>query len=83
MVLPTAVLLNFIVAAAVSDKTAAEYLGRDGAESLRMFLSPVRGFWSAVPEDYFVYAVGVLAALTAALLLAARWISRPKSTMSR
>ena len=82
VVLPFAVALNFL-AAAVSEKTVAEYLGKEGAESLKLFLSPVRGFWSAVPEDYVVYALATLTMLTAALIAAARWMSRPKATMSR
>ncbi len=45
--------------------------------------APMRGFWSNVPEEYHLYALLVLALLSMLLLVGARYISRPRSTMTR
>ena len=45
--------------------------------------APMRGFWSQVPEDYHLYALLLLSLLSLLLLGAAKFVSRPRSTLSR
>jgi len=82
IVLPAAVVANFF-ASSLSDQLLADALGKEGMEALRLYLAPVRGFWSSLPDEYHVYALLTLTALSACLLLAARWVAAARPTMTR
>ena len=45
-------------------------------------LATVRTFLSAVPDDYWWYALGSLFLLSLLILLKAKWVSRRKPTMT-
>ncbi|TRY70520.1 hypothetical protein TCAL_10665 [Tigriopus californicus] len=82
LTLPLALLVN-LLATSFPQKMLKDLLGLEGMESLKLYLSPIRGFWDSIPQEYHFYALLTLALLTLILLGAAKFLSRSKATMSR
>ncbi|XP_076364102.1 uncharacterized protein LOC143253710 isoform X2 [Tachypleus tridentatus] len=80
--LPILLFINFL-ASNTSVELLHQVLGYDGTETLHYYLSPVRGFWKGLPEEYHLYALGILLALSVLLLLIAKYMVRLKRTLSR
>uniref|UniRef100_A0A8C5WCD8 Dynamin N-terminal domain-containing protein n=1 Tax=Leptobrachium leishanense TaxID=445787 RepID=A0A8C5WCD8_9ANUR len=58
-------------------------LGREGAETLEIYLTPLHTFWSLLPEGYAGYAFLLLTVLALLLLLLAQRCFRTQSTLSK
>lgn len=67
----------------VTDRFLVDNLGKDGSDMLKLYLAPVRTFWSGVPEEYHAYGVVFLAVLVLLLLLVSKYFSRTASTLTR
>jgi len=80
--LPVALALNLLFSS-LSDKILRDFLGKDGLQTLKTYLSPVRAFWSNLPADYHLYASATLVLLSVGLLMFARYVARTKQTMTR
>ncbi|XP_013774618.1 uncharacterized protein LOC106459540 isoform X2 [Limulus polyphemus] len=80
--LPFLLFLNFMVSS-FSKEFFHSFLGQNGTESLYTCLSPVRGFWQVIPNDYHFTALGIILVVSIMFLLLARWFTRLKPTMNR
>jgi len=80
--IPLAFVLHLIMTT-VSDKFLKEWLGKDVVEYLKLYVTPIRGVWNVVPEDYYVYAVICLVIISLVLIKAAKYMSRTLPTMTR
>ncbi|XP_071789488.1 uncharacterized protein [Asterias amurensis] len=82
LLLPAALLVNFL-ASNVSNDVLVSTLGKDGADTLKIYLTPVGSLWESVPKDYHVYALGGLIVVSLLLLLLAKLSTRLRSTLNR
>jgi len=80
--LPLAIFLNLVMGL-VTNRFLVDNLGKEGAETLELYLAPVRTFWSGIYEEYQAYAVVFLAVVVLLLLLAAKVFSRTTPTLTR
>merc|ERR1719445_881100 len=80
--IPLALILHLLFSS-LSDKILRDFLGKDGVQTLKTYLSPVRAFWSNLPADYHLYASATLVLLSVGLLMFARYVARTKQTMTR
>merc|ERR1719412_1708712 len=65
------------------EKLLKDWLGVKGLQYLKLSVTPIRGVWSVVPEDYYVYAIICLVIISLVLIKAAKYMSRTLPTMTR
>ncbi|XP_057366153.1 sarcalumenin-like isoform X1 [Daphnia carinata] len=82
LIIPVMLIINFMVSNA-SRELLVSLLGENGADMLRLYLSPIRQFWDLVPEESHLTTLMVLIGLSLVLLGLARWSTRLKPTLSR
>ncbi|XP_072024603.1 uncharacterized protein [Amphiura filiformis] len=82
LLLPFLLLINYL-AANVSKDFLRSMLGRNGEETLRIYLAPIANMWASIPSEYHWHALGALAVFSLILLLLARMSTRLRPTLSR
>ncbi|KAG8451907.1 hypothetical protein GDO86_003919 [Hymenochirus boettgeri] len=58
-------------------------LGKEGAETLAVYLFPLHSLWSLIPADYVVYVFVALAILSIVFVLLAQRCFRTRTTLSK
>jgi len=71
-----------LMASSFSDKILRDVLGDKSFQYLFIILAPVRGFFMAVPDDYWWYALGSLILISMLIVVKAKWVSTRKPTMT-
>ncbi|XP_064619209.1 sarcalumenin-like [Lineus longissimus] len=82
-VLMPLLLFIYFLSSAASKKVLIDVLGKNGQETLHLYMAPVRGFFSAVPQDYHPQVLGVFVVFSLLLLIIAKFSSRRVPTLSR
>ncbi|XP_022107367.1 EH domain-containing protein 1-like isoform X2 [Acanthaster planci] len=82
LLLPAVLLVNFL-ASNVSNDVLVSTLGKNGAETLKLYLRPIGSMWESIPRDYHLYALIGLVVSSLLLLVLAKMSTRLKSTLSR
>jgi len=80
--LPLAMFLAIVVGLA-GQETVSSLVGDQNADLMIIYTSPVRSFWSGVPEEYQLYGAVCLLGLVLGLLMLAKWTSRTVPTLTR
>jgi len=80
--IPVALAIH-VAAGFVTNRFLEDTLGKDSAEMLKLYLSPIRTIASRVPEEYESYSVVFLAGLFLLLLMLAKLTSRTTPTLTR
>jgi len=80
--IPVALAIH-VAAGFVTNRFLEDTLGKDGAEMLKLYLSPIRTIAERVPEEYESYSVVFLAGLFLLLLMLAKLTSRTTPTLTR
>merc|ERR1719412_3455293 len=65
------------------EKLLKDWMGEKIVAYLKLYVTPIRGVWNVVPEDYYVYAIICLVIISLVLFKAAKYMSRTLPTMTR
>lgn len=82
LLLPFLLFINYL-AASISKDFIQDILGKNGEETLRIYLAPISKMWASIPQEYHWHALGAMAVFSLLLLLLARLSTRLRSTLSR
>ncbi|KAM4697356.1 LOW QUALITY PROTEIN: uncharacterized protein WCC33_012984 [Rhinophrynus dorsalis] len=77
----------FLIASALFGTIPEEFwhalLGKSGAETLAIYLTPIHTLWSLLPEDYVIYVFVILAMSSVLFVLLAQRCFRTRQTLTK
>ncbi|XP_013413994.1 uncharacterized protein LOC106176241 [Lingula anatina] len=81
-ILPLLLLIN-LLASNLGKDILVSTLGRSGAETLQLYMAPIKGMWDVIPKAYHYHTWGFFLFISLVLLIVAKLKSRLKPTLNR
>ncbi|ELU15126.1 hypothetical protein CAPTEDRAFT_164867 [Capitella teleta] len=83
LLLPVLLAVTYLAALKGFQEAVIASVGKATAESVFVYLNPLRNIRAAIPQEYQLHLLGMLVALTLFLLLLAKLSARRKPTLNR